>query len=134
MERLRILLSRLPAWIFSIITFLAILWLTLAPKPLGDEPPPMFPGADKLAHGIMFGGFVAMLLLDRQRKHGWERVGWWRAILYALLSSMLGILIEFAQSNMGLGRSLEYSDMIADTLGAFITAILYILFTKILKS
>lgn len=131
MNRLREGLSRLPSWILSILTFIAILWLTLSPKPLGEEPPPMFLGADKIAHGIMFGGFVAMMLLDWQRKHHWKRVWWSRALVCAVLSSLLGILIEFAQANMGLGRSFEFDDMIADTIGAFIIAVFWFFYQKL---
>ena len=130
MERIRRCLSLLPSWLFSIITLVAILWLTLAPKPLGDNPPPLFPGADKLAHGIMFGGFVAMMLLDWQRKHSWKKVWWQRALFYAIFSALLGILVEFAQANMGLGRGFEYPDMVADTIGAFFIAIFWIYLQK----
>ena len=131
MERIRRSLSLLPVWLFSIITLLAILWLTLAPKPLGDNPPPLFPGADKLAHGIMFGGFAAMMLLDWQRKHRWRKVWWQRALVCAILSSLLGILIEYAQANMGFGRGFEYPDMVADTIGAFSVAILWMLLQRL---
>ena len=130
MERIRRSLSLLPAWFFTIATCLAILWLTLAPKPLGENPPPLFPGADKLAHGIMFGGFVAMMLLDWQRKHRWHKIWLQRALICAFLSSLLGILIEFAQANMGLGRGFEYADMIADTLGSFFVAFLWIVLQR----
>ena len=130
MERLRNQLSRLPAGLFSIIVFLTIMWLTLSSKPLGENPPPMFPGADKLAHAIMFGGFVVVMLLDWQRKHGWKRVGWIRAIICGVISSFVGILVEFAQANMGLGRSFEYDDMTADTVGAFLFAVSYLILQK----
>lgn len=125
MERIKYGLSLLPAWMLSIITLVVIFWLTLAPQPLGEDPPSFFPGADKLAHGIMFGGFTAMMLLDWQRKHGWKAVWWNRAIVCAFLASLVGILIEFAQANMSLGRSFEYEDIIADVCGAFIFAIIW---------
>lgn len=124
------MLSSLPPLMLSGVTFMAILWLTLAPQPLGEEPPPMFPGADKLAHAIMFGGFAAMMLLDYQRKHNWRMISYRRALTCSALSSLLGIGIEFAQANMGLGRSLETADMIADTIGAFLAAIFWISFQK----
>lgn len=127
MERIRRGLSILPAWMLSIVTLLAILWLTLAPKPLGENPPPLFPGADKLAHGIMFGGFTFLILLDWQRKHGWKETGWVFAFLSATLSAALGILVEFAQANMGLGRGFEYGDMIADTVGAYFFAFIWMI-------
>ena len=60
-----------------------------------------------------------MMLLDWQRKNKWERVKGLRAFMAALISSGLGILIEFLQWRMNLGRGFEYSDMIADAIGAF---------------
>ena len=118
-------LTSLPQWFLSLLTVLAILWLTLAPRPLGDDPPQLFEGADKIVHGIMFGGLTAMLLLDWQRKHFWREEKWLRALIYAVGASLFGIFIEFAQASMGLGRGLEVSDMIADTIGSFIFAIIW---------
>lgn len=117
----------MPSWFFTGVTVIAILWLTLSPKPLGEKPPPLFPGADKIAHGLMFGGLVAVMLIDWQRKHGWHKVWWQRALAYAFISASFGIIIEIAQGAMGLGRSFEYSDILADTAGAFIFAILWLL-------
>ena len=130
MERVKIVLGKLPVGILSVLTSVAILWLTLAPKPLGDEPPSLFQGADKIVHGIMFGGLTWMMLLDWQRKHKWRRVGWQRGMTCAAISSLFGILIEFTQSYMDLGRGFEYADIMADTIGAFIFAWFWITFQK----
>ena len=130
MERIRISLSRLPVWLFSIVTILVILWLTLAPRPLGEESPKLFPGADKVVHGIMFGYLTIMMALDWQRKHHWKIVYPRRVFLGATLSALLGILIEFAQESMNMGRGFEYADMAADTIGAFVFAFLWILLQK----
>ena len=118
-------LSRLPGHIFSILTFLAILWLTLAPKPLGENPPPLFPGADKLAHALMFGGLAMMILFDRQRKNQWKPVSLKRALWVATAVALLGIAIEFLQAAMELGRGFEVSDMVADIIGSFLFSFIY---------
>ena len=131
MERIRRSLSKLPLWTFTIITVIAIFWLTMSPKPLGEKPPPFFPGADKIAHAIMFGGFTFVMLLDWQRSHHWKPVRWAKALICAIISSLLGILIEFAQANMHLGRSFEFDDMIADAIGAFLFGIGYLYYQKI---
>ena len=123
-------LSNLPAWIFSIVTMLAILWLTLAPKPLGDEPPMFFPGVDKMVHGIMFGFLGAMMMFDWQRKHGWQQVYIRRIFVCATISATLGILIEFAQAGMGLGRGFEIGDIVADTVGAYFFGVMWLLFQR----
>ena len=130
MDRIRKGLSALPPCLLSILTFIAILWLTLAPKPLGEEMPPLFEGADKIAHAIMFGGFAVMMLLDWQRKHGWRQEDVARGMIYAFISSATGALVEVAQAAMGMGRGFEYGDIIADTIGAFIFAALYLSLQK----
>lgn len=127
MEKFKQLIAIWPAWIVSILTILAILWLTLAPKPLGEEPPPLFPGADKIAHAIMFGGLSVTLLFDWQRKHKWKPITFSLAFLFALFSAVFGLVIEVAQSGMGLGRSFEFGDVIADTAGAYIFALFYLI-------
>lgn len=126
MEKFRQILSKLPAAIFSVFTVILILWLTLAPKPLGDDPPQLFPGADKIVHAIMFGFLTAMMLLDWQRIHGWERATWGMSTLYATAVSFFGIFIECAQSFMGLGRGFDWWDILADAIGAFLIAVLWI--------
>ena len=123
-------LSRLPGLMFTIIVLAAILWLTLAPKPMGDDPPPLFPGADKIAHACMFGGLVIAVLFDRQRKNGWKPIRSKFALAVAAASSIFGVAIEFLQLGMHMGRGFEYSDMIADTLGAFICAFAWVIFQK----
>ncbi|MCH5227137.1 MAG: VanZ family protein [Muribaculaceae bacterium] len=129
-ERLPGVLSKLPPALFTIITGVVILWLTLAPKPLGEHPPQLFPGADKLAHGLMFGGLTAMMLFDWQRVHQWERASWGMATLYATAVTFFGIFIECAQNLMQQGRGFEWGDILADTIGAFTFAILWMLLQK----
>lgn len=117
MERLRQLLTGLPPFMFSVLTLLAILWLTLAPQPLGENPPQLFPGADKVAHALMFGGLAIMLLLDWQRKHGWQMTAWLILFSFCMLSFICGVAIEFAQLSMNLGRGFETGDILADGAG-----------------
>lgn len=119
-------LEGFPNGMLSAITLIAILWLTLAPKPLGDETPDLFPGADKVVHGIMFGFLTAMFLLDWQRRHDWLPVKRQRAFFSGIVSAVIGVLIEFAQLLMGLGRGFEYSDIAADTIGAGVVAIAWL--------
>ena len=129
MEKLRQRLSMLPPALFTVITVIAILWLTLFPKPLGDEPPRLFPGADKIVHGLMFGFLTVMMLLDWQRRHRWTKVTWGLATLYATSNSIFGLATECAQSMMGIGREFEWADTLADTVGCFVFAVLW-MFTQ----
>lgn len=144
------MLQRLPSWSLTIVVTLVILYLTLWPDPLPDDTPQFFPGADKVVHGLMFGGLTLVILIDRQRYlarqtgsshangtelHGQhiksDRIAWLplniRFVLsVALASSLFGAVIECLQWGMGLGRGFEVWDIVADTLGSFIFAMLWL--------
>lgn len=127
---IRKILEWLPAWTLTGVCAVAIAWLTLAPQPLGDTDLPLFPGADKIVHAIMFGGLALCMMLDRQRKCGWKALSWRRGAVCALVSSVCGLLVEWAQDAMGMGRSKDVWDLVADTAGAFAFAIVYLLLQK----
>ena len=113
-------LEKLPAWTLSAVCFLAICWLTLAPHPLPENDIPLFPGADKIAHAIMFGGFTFCIILDWNRRHGWP-VKIQKADVFAPdIASVFGIVTEVLQNRMNAGRSGDVWDLVADITGAFI--------------
>ncbi len=123
MDKIKEILTRLPAWALTALTVLLILWLTLAPDPLGEDAPTLFPGADKVVHALMFGFLTVMILLDKERKSAWHPVGWPFILLAAAGAAGLGIAIEFVQNAMEMGRGFEVADMIADCIGAVICAV-----------
>lgn len=123
MNKIKTILTRFPMWIFTILTVLLILWLTLAPNPLGDDSPVLFPGADKIVHGIMFGFLLAMILLDRQRKTDWQILRPAFITAAAAAAGAFGIGIEFIQKAMDMGRGFEIADMTADCTGVAICAV-----------
>lgn len=127
LDKLKTRISRLPAWLFTVVTVMLILWLTLAPDPLGDDAPELFPGADKLVHGIMFGFLTLMILLDRQRRLHWNPLPFIFVWLAAAASAIFGIIIEITQLKMDMGRGFEIADMIADTAGAALAATLWLI-------
>lgn len=104
------------------VCIIAILWLTLASKPLGDNDIQLFPHADKVAHAIMFGGFAFCILIDCMRKHNWERCTWRVGIVAVICSVSLGIITEILQQSMHIGRSGDPIDLLADSAGAILTA------------
>lgn len=125
MTKIKETLTRFPVWIFTLLTVLLILWLTLAPDPLGDDSPDLFPGADKMVHAIMFGFLLTMILLDRTRKRKWKPVTTMFITISAISTAAFGIAIEFIQRAMDMGRGFEVADMIADCTGVGICAFLW---------
>lgn len=118
----------LPPWILSGLTLVAILWLTLSPRPLGSMDIPLFPGADKLAHALMFAFFTAMIFIDRARCARRKTMSVWFGVLTFLLCSALGVAIEFLQRALDTGRSFEVADMFADSAGSLIVLVLWLIY------
>ena len=124
------LITRLPSWSLSIFGAAVILWLTLSPAPVDMEDIPLFPGADKVAHALMFGGFDILLLTDIARRRDWRRLSSeiiWGSVW---ISALFGLLVEIAQLTMGLGRSFEWADFMADFAGATVCGLLWSLLTR----
>ncbi len=114
--------SWVPRWVASGLCLAAILWLTLSPKPIGELELPLFPGADNLVHGIMFGGLSLCLWWDLWRQ------GCLRAVAWAtILAACIGAGVEVLQWAMHLGRSFEVADIAADAAGAFLLLQLFLL-------
>lgn len=94
-----------------------ILYLTLLPQPLGEEPIELFPHADKVVHFLMFGGLTGTVIYDRWRFDTPLSVG--QSLIVALMSSLLGAAVEWLQFAMELGRSgNDVLDAAANTVGA----------------
>ncbi len=134
MTTIKKFLEKLPAWTLTVVCFLAICWLTLAPHPLPDNDIPLFPGADKIVHGIMFGGFTLCIILDWNRRHGWPKkispVEW----LAPVMASIFGVATEILQHEMHAGRSGDVWDLVADITGAFLIAAICAIYKNRLNS
>lgn len=126
-SRIKRIIQTLPPWIFTGLTLIIILWLTLSPRPFGSFHTPFFPEADKLAHALMFGFLVAMMALDKTRKLNFHRLSSIYMICCASFASLLGVGIEYLQEALQTGREFEYLDMAADSCGAFAVAFIWLL-------
>ncbi len=127
-------ISKLPPWSLTLVTLILILWLTLSPKPLGDDPPELFPGADKIVHGLMFGFLLLMILVDRKRSKGWKAVGFVFVAVSAILVILLGVAIEEMQGMMELGRSYDVADIYADSAGTVAVAVGWTIWSHMIAS
>ena len=119
---LKRIIKNSPQYIYSIIVVIAVLYLTLAPKPLPDNDIHLFEGADKVVHAIMFFGVMICLALDYIRKR--SHVSATPLFLFCIVTIAFGGAIEFIQDWMGLGRSKDFFDFIADSIGAIVALIL----------
>lgn len=124
MSRLKKILSHLPAWTLSILALALMCWRTLAPHPL-PESTPSFSGADLLAHGLMFGGITFCFLLDHQRRREWHPLSLIYILWCIVAATAIGIIVEYAQLWMELGRSFDVRDMEADGAGSLLCGLLW---------
>ena len=118
----RKIIDNIPAYQPTVAVLVAVLYLTLLPQPLGEEEISLFDGADKVVHFIMFGGLTGTFIFDRFRIS--RPLTLRGALMAALVSAMLGALVEYLQYSMHMGRAgNDIYDALANTLGAF-TAVL----------
>lgn len=129
------LLDLIPAWVCTTLCLAAILWLTLAPSPTPEVDLPLFPGADKVVHAAMFGGLTLIACYDYikyrgKRHHTSIGMPW----VMGAASTATGVIIEFLQQAMNLGRAFETADMIADACGAAIAAALVVMYLRLSRT
>lgn len=111
------ILNKIPRFLTSAVITAGVLYLTLAPHPFGGVRVPLFEGADKVVHFMMFFAMAFAFHFDFRR--GEKQVdearlmGW----IFVCLSAFGG-LIELAQWKMQMGRSGDWYDLIADIAGA----------------
>ena len=110
-----------PPALVTILVVALIAYATLVPKPLGDNDIQLFPGFDKLVHFIMFAVLSMALAFDYGRSKGdYAKIKISRSALavMAFLSALTGGAVEVAQGAMDAGRSADWYDFVADSLGA----------------
>lgn len=115
-------IKRLPPFTLTVIVTTAILYLTLVPKPLPDNDIEWFQGADKVVHALMMLGLTGALGLDYMRLYGKREVTppALMIVIFVFATGVFGGGIELIQGWMGLGRSEDIYDFIADCIGALL--------------
>lgn len=116
------IICKSPAWLYTTIVTLAIIYLTLVPKPLSDFRISLWEHTDKVVHALMFGGFVAACCLDYMRKYQITAISKRNMLIIIAIASIFGAIIEILQNAMGIGRSGDYLDFIADFAGIMLFA------------
>ena len=111
------ILDRIPRFLTSAVVTAGVLYLTLAPRPFGSVRIPLFEGADKVVHFMMFFAMAFAYHFDFRR--GKKPVDEARLMGWIFVSlSAFGGLIELAQWKMRMGRSGDWYDLLADITGA----------------
>lgn len=111
------ILDRIPRFLTSAVVTAGVLYLTLAPRPFGSVRIPLFEGADKVGHFMMFFAMAFAYHFDFRR--GKKPVDEARLMGWIFVSlSAFGGLIELAQWKMRMGRSGDWYDLLADIAGA----------------
>ena len=117
------ILDRIPRFLTSAVVTAGVLYLTLAPRPFGSVRIPLFEGADKVVHFMMFFAMAFAYHFDFRR--GKKPVDEARLMGWIFVSlSAFGGLIELAQWKMRMGRSGDWYDLLADIAGALYGIIL----------
>lgn len=111
------ILDRIPRFLTSAVVTAGVLYLTLAPRPFGSVRIPLFEGADKVVHFMMF--FTMAFAYHFDFRRGKKPVDEARLMGWIFVSlSAFGGLIELAQWKMRMGRSGDWYDLLADIAGA----------------
>jgi len=109
MPRLRSLKPFRRPWLWTGLWCLAVALVAFASLMPADDLPRVPQGTDKLEHFLAYAGLAAgAVQLFAKRL----------ALLSACVALvLLGIALEFAQGDMGLGRAMDARDALANTLG-----------------
>lgn len=106
---------------------LVILYLVgiaaLSLLPMQDLPRvPMFRGADKLVHLMMYTVFSLLFCWSIKSEHNYSRL-----FFVFLVTVGWGVFMEFLQLEMHMGRSFSYYDILANFLGVMSGIAMYVL-------
>ncbi len=119
-------MKKITAFLAPIVWTLIIFALTLMPaSDIPNTPFSKIPYFDKLVHCGIFAGFVLLWSIVFRRLKGKERqvVYMARVIVVAII---LGLVIEILQKEIAsLHRDMEWWDWLADTIGAFLGAAVF---------
>lgn len=122
--------------IFSFLCLIAIVFLSLYKFSPSDELPKI-ENLDKIVHFCMYAGFSFTLMFDKARRGFCDSIqqisekkyktGYFELkylLIVIIISTSLGILMEFAQKYLTTYRGFEYDDILSDFTGAAFGAIL----------
>lgn len=116
-----LLAVRQPVRILLVVLYICCI-AALSLLPPQDLPQiPLFPGADKIIHFLMYLVFSLLFCWAlRTEKH------YYRLFFIILATIGWGVLMEFIQLEMHAGRSFSWYDVFANSLGVFVGILFYV--------
>ena len=124
MNKLRNLLYKAPAYLYTEIVLVIIMYLTLFPHPLPENDIKWWEHTDKVVHAIMFGVFNITCIYDYARKFKVATVDEETILKTSTISIAVGGSIEIVQTCMELGRNGDWADFDADIIGVILFALI----------
>lgn len=115
------------AFLPALIWTLGVLILTLMPSSMIPETTffSRIPYFDKMVHCFIFAGFVLLWCVGFRKEKGEAKIYVYVARM-VLIAIVLGLVIELLQKEMpGIGRAMEWWDWVADMMGAFLGAAIF---------
>lgn len=113
-------LRHIPAYLPTGVVLCAILYLSLTADPMPNTSRFFdFPGADKLVHFIMYGGLTGCFCFDYYRRPC-NSYNAKVPVIATLTAIIISGVVELLQNSMGLGRTGDWLDMLANALGALV--------------
>jgi VanZ family protein len=117
-----LLAVRQPVRIFLVILYVGCI-VALSLLPPKDFPQiPLFEGADKVVHFIMY--FIFSILFSWSLK---TELNYFRLFFIIPVTIGWGILMEYFQQSMHIGRSFSWYDILANSIGVFVGILIYVL-------
>lgn len=108
----------LPTGVPSIITIAVIAYLSLADNPVGADEFALFPGADKLAHFLIYFVAASVFILEYCKKRMPHHTHLNVELALMTCAIILGMIMEAGQLLVPETRDFEVQDIVANTLGA----------------
>lgn len=114
------IIRKVPAGLMTMAIVVTIAYVSLDGDPFDASMIPLFEGADKVIHAIMYFTLVAVLLFDAVK---FRKCGKAVTLASVVVAFAYSALMEYLQDQMGLGRTASVADLVANLTGACLGAL-----------
>ncbi len=112
------ILKKIPTGVLSVLSMALIAYLSLDNDPFNSSSMKLFPGADKIAHVVLYFCLGAVFLFDYMTHRHPRSPKTDKVCVFAFAAFVYGVVMELLQGYMGRGRDVSMADMFANLLGA----------------